>query len=93
MKYMRPNTPPRIEVESRKMGNSIQIFFKDNGLGFDQRANNDQVFHLYRRFHNHVEGKGIGLFVVKQHVEALGGKISVQSKVNQGAEFIIDLPL
>jgi signal transduction histidine kinase len=49
-----------------------------------------QVFGLYKRFHpEHAQGKGMGLFMVKKQVETLGGKISVESKVNEGTEFKI----
>ena len=53
----------------------------------------DQVFGLYKRFHDHTEGKGMGLFMVKTQVETLGGKISVESEVNKGTRFIIQFPL
>ena len=48
------------------------------------------MFGLYKRFHNHVEGKGIGLFMVKTQVETLGGKINISSKVDKGTEFSIE---
>ena len=45
------------------------------------------MFGLYKRFHTEVEGRGMGLFMVKTQVETLGGKISISSKVNVGTEF------
>jgi signal transduction histidine kinase len=51
--------------------------------------NGGKVFGLYERFHAHVEGKGIGLFMVKTQVEAIGGKISIESEPNKGTEFKI----
>ena len=59
----------------------------------DLEKQSDQVFGLYKRFHTHVEGKGLGLFMVKAQVEKLGGKISVKSEVNKGAEFKIEFVL
>jgi signal transduction histidine kinase len=53
------------------------------------KKNGGEVFGLYKRFHFDVEGKGMGLFMVKTQVEALGGKISVKSEVNKGTEFKI----
>jgi signal transduction histidine kinase len=53
----------------------------------DLTSKGDKIFGLYNRFHSHVEGKGMGLFMVKTQVESLGGKISVASELNKGTEF------
>ena len=94
IKYKRPDTPLICEIKSIKQNDNIQLLFKDNGLGIDLKKSGDQVFELYKRFHlGAAEGKGMGLFMVKTHVESLGGKISVSSEVNKGTEFTIELPL
>ena len=59
-------------------------------MGIDLQKRGDQVFGLYKRFHTNIEGKGMGLFMVKTQVETLGGKISIQSEVNKGTEFKIE---
>ena len=59
-------------------------------MGIDLNRRGKQVFGLYKRFHSHAEGKGVGLYMVKTQVETLGGKISIQSEVNKGTEFIIE---
>ena len=48
---------------------------------------------LYQRFHPEIEGKGLGLFMVKTQLEAIGGNISVKSELGVGTEFIVELPL
>jgi signal transduction histidine kinase len=53
----------------------------------------DQIFGLYKRFHENTEGKGMGLYMVKTQVEILGGKISIKSEENVGTEFIIEFIL
>ncbi len=68
----------------------IYISFKDNGRGIGLARNKDQVFGLYKRFHSNVDGKGMGLFMVKSQVEVLGGKISLQSALDKGTEFLIE---
>ena len=79
----------------QKLGRSKQenekvIFeFSDNGMGIDLERQGNQIFGLYKRFHNHVEGKGMGLFMVKTQVELMGGEIHVRSKVNEGTRFIL----
>ena len=67
------------------------ITFTDNGSGFDMFKAGSDVFQLYKRFHTNQRGRGIGLFLVKTHVEAMGGKIEVTSEVNFGTRFTIHL--
>lgn len=76
-----------------KISNKILIKFKDNGLGIDLEKESGSVFGLYKRFHFHKEGKGIGLFMVKTQVESLGGKITIMSKINEGTEFNIEFEI
>ncbi|WP_445752852.1 sensor histidine kinase, partial [Polaribacter sp.] len=90
IKYRHADRTPVIEIKSKKVESKIILKFKDNGLGFDNIKSVNQVFGLYKRFHKHVEGKGLGLFMVKSQVESLGGKISVESELNVGTEFTIE---
>jgi len=64
----------------------------DNGSGFDQQQAGANVFKLYQRFHPHHTGRGVGLYLVKTHVESLGGRIEVHSRVDEGTRFSIFLP-
>ena len=90
LKYCRPDIPPVIEIKSRRLEDKIELLFKDNGIGIDLKKEGDFVFGLYKRFHKDtVEGKGMGLYMVKTQVETIGGKISVSSEVNKGTEFKI----
>lgn len=89
IKYHQPDLPPLIDIKSKKYDGKLIITIKDNGMGFDLLKKGNQVFGLYKRFHYHVEGKGVGLFMVKTQVETLGGKISVNSEINVGTEFTI----
>lgn len=89
IKYRRPGVAPVIEIESRKLPGKIQLRFKDNGKGIDLEKNQSQLFGLYKRFDASTEGKGMGLFMVKTQVEALGGTIEIKSKLEEGTEFII----
>ena len=89
IKYRKPGIPPQITISSETKEGSVVITFEDNGLGIDLVKKGEQVFGLYRRFHHHIEGKGMGLFLVKTQVELLGGKISIKSEVNTGTKFTI----
>ncbi len=91
IKYSKPDEAPIIEIKSSKINGKTLLTFKDNGLGIDLKANGDKIFGLYKRFHSHVEGKGIGLFMVKTQVEALGGTITINSEPGKGTEFKIEI--
>lgn len=90
VKYKHTDRSPVIEIKSRLKDSGFEIVYRDNGLGIDLEKQGDQVFGLYKRFHFHTEGKGMGLFMVKTQVETLGGRISIKSEVGKGTEFIIE---
>ncbi len=90
IKYRRPGVQTLIEIESEIREDKTCLVFRDNGLGINLEKNSSMLFGLYKRFHQHVEGKGIGLYMVKTQVEALGGTIKVSSELNKGTEFIIE---
>ena len=69
----------------------LELLFEDKGKGIDEKDLKN-IFGLYKRFDNSVEGKGMGLFMVKMHVEALGGKVSVESVPESGTTFKLDFP-
>ncbi len=92
IKFQKPGVVPVIEITAKKPGEKIVVTFKDNGLGIDLLKNKDHVFGLYKRFHTHIDGKGIGLYMCKVQVEALDGKITLKSKPNEGTTITIELP-
>lgn len=89
VKYVQKNKPGIIQIKSCKTSKGIELIFTDNGMGIDLVKKGTEVFGLYKRFHDHIEGKGMGLYMVKTQVEALGGQIHIQSAVNKGCEFKI----
>jgi PAS domain S-box-containing protein len=93
IKYRRTGVDPIITIKSHRLKDKIELTFKDNGKGIDLHKNAEQLFGLYKRFDTSMEGKGIGLFMVKTQVEALGGTISIKSKLGEGTEFTIQLPV
>ena len=68
------------------------IEISDNGLGIDLAKQGNQLFKLYKRFHVHVPGKGLGLYLVRTQMEINGGRVEVQSRPNQGATFRLIFP-
>ncbi|RDC66432.1 PAS domain-containing protein [Adhaeribacter pallidiroseus] len=93
IKYRSPDRLLKIQVTCRNVpGSGTEITVSDNGSGLDLNKIGENIFKLYKRFHRNVDGRGMGLFLVKTHVEALGGHIEVKSQVNKGTTFIINLP-
>ncbi|WP_416866999.1 MAG: sensor histidine kinase [Imperialibacter sp.] len=89
IKYRRLDVVPVISISSTRLDNAIQLVFSDNGLGFDMSKVKGKIFGLHQRFHNHSDSKGIGLYLVHNHVTSLGGNIEVESEVNKGTKFTI----
>jgi signal transduction histidine kinase len=63
------------------------LLVEDNGLGFDVDRHRDELFHLFRRFHDHTEGTGVGLYLVNRIVQSNGGRVEVESEVGVGSTF------
>jgi PAS domain S-box-containing protein len=93
IKYRSHERPLRIKVQSRQNEKFIILSVKDNGSGIDLKRFGDKIFGLYKRFHGkEIDGKGIGLNLVKTQAESLGGRVEVKSKVNLGTVFTIYIP-
>ncbi|QEM08808.1 PAS domain-containing sensor histidine kinase [Mucilaginibacter rubeus] len=91
LKYSSPERQPIIKCYTLAEGNHIYLIFEDNGLGIDLERYGDKLFGMYKTFHNNSDAKGIGLFITRNQVEALGGSIKVDSTVNAGTKFTIRL--
>jgi signal transduction histidine kinase len=93
IKYRHPERALRVSVKATTLPDgNIALKVTDNGLGFNVESQRENLFKLYRRFHTHVDGKGLGLYLVKTQVDTLGGTIEVESEVNCGTTFTIILP-
>lgn len=84
---------PVIAVKINSDEEFVKIIVADNGIGIDLKKNFDNLFKPYKRFSLAVEGKGLGLFLVKSHVEAMKGQINVESTIGAGTTFTIILPI
>ena len=91
LKYRHPDRAPDVQVRTRLEERYAVLEVRDNGLGFNV-AHEARMFGLFQRLHTHVEGSGMGLYMVKRVVENAGGHIAVQSRVGEGATFTVYLP-
>lgn len=89
IKYRSPDRKPIIQLQSKKESGRILLSIKDNGLGIDLKKHGRNLFGLHKTFHENKEAKGMGLFLTKKHVEAMGGVISAKSEVGKGTTFTI----
>lgn len=92
IKYRSPERDPVVRLRTRKEDGHVLLEIEDNGLGLDLEKDGARLFGMFNRMHNHVEGSGVGLYIVKRIVENKKGSISVSSKINQGSIFKIRLP-
>ena len=93
IKFRSPERTLKVMATSRNVNGNVILEIVDNGLGFDIDLHQEKLFKLYRRFHAHVGGRGLGLYLVKTQVEVLQGSVEVTSQPNQGSMFRVILPL
>lgn len=89
IKYKQLNLDPIIKIKVFDQNEYTCVIISDNGLGMDLETNGDKLFGMFKRLHDHIEGNGIGLYLVKRMVEAAGGKIEVKSQPNVGTAFTL----
>lgn len=89
LKYRSQDKTPKIVIKATEKENFVNLVIKDNGIGIDLDKNKDKIFGLYQRFHNYPDSKGLGLYLVKSQIEAMGGSIEVESQVGKGTQFTL----
>jgi len=91
IKYKKPTVAPIILINAIQEKEFVIIEITDDGLGIDLEKFKHKLFGMYNVFHKHKQSRGLGLFITKNQIDALGGKIEVESKVNKGTTFKIYL--
>ena len=74
IKYRSPQRSLFVSMQTKIVDGFVELEIKDNGLGINMETFGNDIFGLYKRFHTHTDGKGLGLYLVKSQVESLGGK-------------------
>ena len=89
IKYRHPERKPFITVKSFTKDNKKFLEVTDNGLGINLAKHKNKLFGMYKTFHAHPDARGIGLFITKNQVDALGGNITVESEPGKGTIFLV----
>ncbi len=88
IKYRSLERPVKVLVNTYREGDYVVLRVQDNGLGI-KKEHQHKLFSMFKRLHKHVEGTGIGLYIVKRIIENNGGKIEVESQLGEGTTFKI----
>ena len=89
IRYSHPDRKPIIHIQWIIDSENKILQISDNGVGIDLVKNADKIFGMYKTFGNHIDSKGIGLFITKNQIDAMGGNITVESEPNVGTTFKI----
>ena len=93
IKYRSPDRPLRIWIRTeRDEKGAVILSVRDNGIGIDLEKNRHRLFRMYERLQEQGEGRGLGLYMVRSQVEAMGGKVHVESALDVGTTFYLYFP-
>ncbi|PTX43567.1 PAS domain S-box-containing protein [Christiangramia gaetbulicola] len=92
IKYSSVERNSHINIKAEVINGMSCIMFRDNGIGIDLNQHKQKIFKLYKTFHRHPDSRGVGLFLTKNQIEAMDGRIEVESQTNKGTTFKIYLP-
>ena len=89
IKYRSKKRDLNLNISAKKEGGYTVLYIQDNGIGIDLKKNKGKVFGMYQTFHGNEDSRGFGLYITKNQIEAMDGKIEVDSKVDEGSTFKI----
>jgi signal transduction histidine kinase len=91
VKYRNSQRPAQVWVQVEQQPQGVVFTVRDNGLGLTN-SQQQRLFHLFQRLHTHVEGSGVGLYMIKRLIENAGATIVVTSTVDVGTTFTVTFP-
>ena len=91
LKYHSADRKTVIKIKTYLRGQQVMLEVTDNGLGINLKKYAHQIFKMRKTFHEHPESRGLGLFLIKNQIESMGGEIVVKSEVNKGTTFLVKL--
>ncbi len=92
IKYCSPDRPSWVRIEAERTEGFTVVRVEDNGVGIDMKRHGRKLFKMYKKLHEETQSVGLGLFITRNQVEAMGGRIEVESEVDKGTLFRVYLP-
>ena len=89
IKYRSARRIPNVHFQTTSRNGDTIMSVSDNGLGIDLKKHGNSLFGLNKTFHEHAESKGVGLYITKKQIEAMGGYITAESEVEKGTTFTV----
>ncbi|MDT7829662.1 PAS domain-containing protein [Pricia sp. S334] len=89
VRFKHPDRDPFIKITTKRENDYMILSITDNGLGIDLEKYGNKVFGMYKTFHDRSDAKGLGLFISKNQIEAMNGKIEVESNLGTGSTFML----
>ena len=89
LRYSNPTRKPVISITCFEENGQLVLRISDNGIGIDLKKYGEKMFGIYQTFNGNADARGFGLFITKNQVEAMGGKIAVESSLGKGTTFKI----
>jgi PAS domain S-box-containing protein len=90
VKFVESGVQPKVRVWAESHGNSVRLFFRDNGIGIEEESH-AKIFEIFHRLSPKYEGSGIGLAIVKKAMDRVGGRVGLESAPGQGSTFWVEL--
>jgi len=81
----------QINISTEQNALNVIVTVSDNGIGIDLRKNGEKLFGMYKTFHDNNDATGFGLYITKNQIEAMGGRIEVESELGKGTKFKVYL--
>ncbi len=93
IKFTALDAKPQIHIWTENRDDYVRLWIEDNGIGIKPQ-HQERIFQVFERLHGNeaYPGTGIGLAIVKKGIERLGGRFGVESEVNRGSRFWVELP-
>ena len=89
LRYSHPDRIPKISLDCLTDNGKLVLKISDNGMGIDLNRDGSRLFGMYKTFHKNPDSKGIGLFITKNQIDAMGGSVVAESEPNVGTTFFI----
>lgn len=92
LKFVAPGVTPRVQIRAERRGGKVRVWLEDNGVGIEPQYHR-RIFGVFETLYPRrgYEGTGMGLAIVKQGVQRMGGEVGLESRLGAGSRFWLEL--